>query len=107
MHIISCSLHNHRLDLDKIKKTGELYNGQKALGIVSRILGFLQLAIGIWAFVYALSNKEVKDNEECAAFFWLLLVCGIICLSFLGLMVVGGIGYAIYTKVKGGSDESS
>jgi len=100
-------MHNHRFNLDKIKKTGEQYNGQKALGIVNQMTGCLQLAVGIWAFVYAMSNKEVKDIEECATFFTLLLVCGIICLSLLGLMVVGGIGYAIYTKVKGGSDESS
>jgi len=60
-----------------------------------------------FGFAFALSNKEVKDIGECSEFFWLLLVCGIICLSILGLMMVGGIGYAIYTKVKGGSDESS
>ena len=96
-----------RLDLDKIKKTGELYNGQKALGIVSQMIGILQMAVGIWAFVYALSNKEVKDIGECSEFFLLLLITGIMCLSILGLMVVGGIGYAVYTKVKGGSDESS
>ena len=100
-------MHNHRLDLDKIKKTGELYNGQKALGIVSQMIGILQMAVGIWAFVYALSNKEVKDIGECSEFFLLLLITGIMCLSILGLMVVGGIGYAVYTKVKGGSDESS
>ena len=100
-------MHNHRFNLDKIKKTGELYNGQKALGIVHQMIGILQLAAGIWAFAFALSNKEVKDIGECSEFFWLLLVCGIMCLSILGLMVVGGIGYAIYTKVKGSSDESS
>ena len=100
-------MHNHRFNPDKIKKTGEQYNGQKALGIVSQMTGILQLAVGIWAFAFALSNKEVKDIGECSEFFWLLLVCGIVCLSILGLMVVGGIGYAIYTKVKGSSDESS
>ena len=77
------------------------------MAIVHQMIGILQLAAGIWAFAYALSNKEVKDIGECSESFLTLLIAGIFCLSILGLMVVGGIGYAIYTKVKGGSDESS
>ena len=71
------------------------------------LLGLDQLAMGIWAFVYALQNQDVKDIDDCATFLFLLLVMGIICVSVGGLIVLFAlyIGLKLLCKKKVSSEE--
>ena len=82
---IGKSLNPEKLDGPTLKKTGELYKGHKALVHLTTILGLMQLAVGIYAFVFALQNQSSKDIEDCGTYLTLALIVGIIVMITLGL----------------------
>ena len=89
------------------KEKGEMYKGHKFMARTNSLLGLVQLAMGIWAFVYALQNQDVKDIDDCATFLAVLLITGIICVSVGGLIVLFAlyIGLKLFFKKKGSSEE--
>eukprot|EP00578_Thalassiosira_sp_NH16_P015329 CAMPEP_0181120872 /NCGR_PEP_ID=MMETSP1071-20121207/24411_1 /TAXON_ID=35127 /ORGANISM="Thalassiosira sp., Strain NH16" /LENGTH=192 /DNA_ID=CAMNT_0023205603 /DNA_START=65 /DNA_END=643 /DNA_ORIENTATION=- len=108
----NCKLHTfwnpEPLELKKIKETGEMYKGQKAMAITTQIiLQLLSLAVGIWAFGYAIQNKDVKDDGECVTFFIFLLITGGVWLGLAALALFGGICFVIRKKVKGNGESFS
>lgn len=96
-----------QLDGNKIRETGERYKGHKDMAVVSFINFVLMMAVGIWAFVYAIQNQDVKDVGGCSGSWFILLILGILTLVMVGSVVICSIAHAIYTKVKAGSESSS
>ena len=47
------------------EETGERYKGHKTMIALNCINYLLMVAVGTWAFVYALQNLDAKDVEGC------------------------------------------
>ena len=78
----------------------EKYKGQNVFASIKLVLDLANLPVGIWALVYGLQNRDLMDVEQCAGYVECLIVMGCIVLGIFGLLIVAGIGYAIYLKVK-------
>ena len=95
------------LDMSKIGETGEQYKGHKALAVVSAMIFFVMMAVGIWAFVYALQNQGAKNLVGCSGYWFVLLIYGISSLVILGVLLIGSIYYAIYKRDKPRSESNN
>ena len=84
----------------------EKYKGQNVFASIKLVLDLANLPVGIWALVYGLQNQDLMDVEQCAGYVECLIVMGCIVLGIFGLLIVAGIGYAIYLKVKGNNESN-
>ena len=78
----------------------EKYKGQNVFANIKLVIDLANLPVGIWALVYGLQNQDLRGVEQCDEYVTCLIVMGCIVLGIFGLLIVAGIGYAIYLKVK-------
>ena len=84
----------------------EKYKGQNVFANIKLVIDLANLPVGIWALVYGLQNQDLRGVEQCDEYVTCLIVMGCIVLGIFGLLIVAGIGYAIYLKVKGNNESN-